>query len=142
MGLLEKAKKVMDVRGPGSPSFRLSEYFRFWLKKDGWIEGSYTMLWANPEHWRDEFTLAGYPEIRVGGQGVIWRLRNSQFRRMASQQARSISSDWSRLLKTRPDDRVERIHDQRDGQLVTKCVALKSKDGWSERDLCFDENQG
>jgi len=43
------------------------------------IDGSYQMLWAGHERWREEINLPGYKEIQVGGNGKVWVQRSTDF---------------------------------------------------------------
>jgi TonB family protein len=41
------------------------------------LDGSYLFLWNGPNAWREEITLEGFSEIRVGGKGIVSIKRNS-----------------------------------------------------------------
>lgn len=45
------------------------------------IDGNYQLLWNGPDQWREEISLPGpgYHEIQIGGKGVIWVQRNTDF---------------------------------------------------------------
>jgi TonB family protein len=43
------------------------------------VDGTYRLLWNGPNQWRGETTLPGYQEIQVGGKGMIWVQRNTDF---------------------------------------------------------------
>jgi hypothetical protein len=43
------------------------------------VDGTYRLLWNGPNQWRGETTLPGYQEIQVGGKGMIWVQRKTDF---------------------------------------------------------------
>jgi TonB family protein len=43
------------------------------------IDGSYQLLWNGPEQWKEQIEFPGYTEVQVGGKGVIWVQRSTDF---------------------------------------------------------------
>lgn len=43
------------------------------------LDGSYLFFWNGPEQWREEISLPGYEEIQVGGKGVVFVKRSTDF---------------------------------------------------------------
>jgi TonB family protein len=44
-----------------------------------YLDGSYQLLWHGPEQWREEIVLPGYTEVQVGGKGMLWIQRSTDF---------------------------------------------------------------
>lgn len=60
------------------PSFTLKASVQVAVNEK-FIEGSYQLLWNGPDHWREEISFPGYHEIQIGGKGVIWVQRSTDF---------------------------------------------------------------
>lgn len=43
------------------------------------VSGTYQLLWNGPNQWREEIILPSYGEIQVGGKGMIWVHRTTDF---------------------------------------------------------------
>jgi TonB family protein len=43
------------------------------------VDGTYQLLWNGPDQWKEEISFTGYQEIQVGGKGVVWVQRNTDF---------------------------------------------------------------
>jgi TonB family protein len=139
--LEEKAKRVMDLRSPGSPPFRLMEDVRVWTKEGKGVNGSYTLLWVGPDQWRDELTLPGYHEIRVGGQQFIWRLRSRPAWTEAAARAWLAVSLSYKLGQVKPDRGIRRIYETKAGEATAKCISAQPSQSYGAEE-CFDAGQG
>ena len=50
------------------------------IKEDGKvIDGTYQLLWNGPNQWREGISLPGYSEVQIGGKGVIWVQRSTDY---------------------------------------------------------------
>ncbi len=43
------------------------------------LDGSYELLWSGPSQWREEIQFPGYTEVQVGGKGIVWIKRSTDF---------------------------------------------------------------
>jgi TonB family protein len=43
------------------------------------LDGSYELLWNGPNQWREQITFPGYTEVEVGGTGIVWIKRTTDF---------------------------------------------------------------
>jgi len=47
------------------------------------FDGKYLLLWNGPQQWREEISLPGYHDSLIGGKGMIWVLRPTDFTPLA-----------------------------------------------------------
>src|SRR5258708_3060484 len=69
----EEKSKILTVA-----SFEMKADVRI-DKQGNPVDGTYVLLWNGPEQWREEISLPGYSEIRVGGKGVVFLKRSTDF---------------------------------------------------------------
>lgn len=70
--LARRAKDVSDLKAPGSPPFHLEAHVQLPRSGQPEVDGTFTIDWASPEVWREEFTLSGYHSLRVAHDGQNW----------------------------------------------------------------------
>lgn len=138
--LWEQAKRVMNYRSPGSTPFQLVESLRIKTKKGIWAEGTYTLIWASPDHWKDELSLPDYHEIRAATQRSIWRTRSQPAWTAAASRARSIV-DLAATPVAKPEQGVIRIYNSKMGEVMARCVFAVPFRGY-EIEGCFDASHG
>ena len=138
--LEENAKRLMDLRLPGSPPFRLTEDVGVRTHGGKWVEGSYTLIWAGPDRWRDELTFPDYHEVQVGGEQSFWRIRNPPSRTEAAVRARSVVTPV-KIPEGTTNRHIKRIYETRAGEMIAKCVVAKP---FQLRlvEFCFDAERG
>jgi hypothetical protein len=86
LALIQKVHDVCDIRAQGSPPFHMECHFTFLGMAQGTSEGKYVLDWASPDKWREEFSLPGFSQTRVGGKERVWLRRNIAFKPMRIQQ--------------------------------------------------------
>jgi TonB family protein len=65
-GLIEKARKISDIRADGAPAFRMEGSFQITPKKGGKeIEGSYSEVWVSSAKWRREVQTDSFHRVEV-----------------------------------------------------------------------------
>jgi hypothetical protein len=77
--LIEKAASMTDLRAPGATPFRLRASVTTLVNGQN-VSGSYTLLWAAPNLYREEFDFPGYTETDVVSDGKLWRKRSVAYR--------------------------------------------------------------
>ena len=60
------------------PSFVMKAKVQIELKGK-MVDGTYQLLWNGEDQWREEILLPEYAEIQVGGKGMLWVKRNTNF---------------------------------------------------------------
>jgi len=78
--LLDRAKELSNIRATGSPGFRMKVKLRLLQKNGIFMEGSYLLIWATPQKWREEISFPGYNEILVATQDGTWSVNNQEYR--------------------------------------------------------------
>jgi hypothetical protein len=77
--LLAKARDLVNLYATGP--FRLKARVRLYaLAHNAASTGTYTLEWAAPDRWREEFAFPGYTETNVVSGEKLWRLRNVPYR--------------------------------------------------------------
>jgi hypothetical protein len=82
--LFEKALAISDIRAANSQPFALSGVIEIPTGHGKSAKGSYSLLWAAPERWREEIHFANYSRIRVGGKDEYWQLRSVDYEPLPS----------------------------------------------------------
>jgi hypothetical protein len=74
--ILEQARSKSDIQE--LPSFTMRAAIKIEVQGKT-LTGEYTFLWNGPNQWREETSLPGFDEIRVGGPGTVALKRNLDF---------------------------------------------------------------
>ncbi|HEV3253050.1 MAG TPA: energy transducer TonB [Candidatus Acidoferrales bacterium] len=77
--LIEKAAAMTDLRAPGAPPFRLRASVTTLVNGQN-VSGTYTLSWASPALYREEFNFPGFTETDIVTDGKLWRKRSIAYR--------------------------------------------------------------
>jgi len=77
--LFQKALAVSDIRASGSQPFEMVGVIEVSEGPHKSAKGSYSLLWAAPDRWREEIHFADYTRVRVGKKGGYWQLRSIDY---------------------------------------------------------------
>lgn len=81
VALLDKAANLVNLRDGTSGLFRLKAHVRLYgLAHNAAANGTYTLDWAAPGRWREEFSFPGFTETSVAAGDKLWRSRNIPYR--------------------------------------------------------------
>jgi TonB family protein len=115
------------------------------------LDGSYLLLWDGPERWREEISLPGYSEIQVGGKGVIFLKRNTDFIPLRVAQLHSALGygygegsyphHFFINVVPRPDETIKKIHGRKMNGSKVDCVEIVDHENRT-RQVCVDETTG
>lgn len=115
------------------------------------IDGSYQLLWNGPSHWREEVSFPGYHEIQVGGQGVIWTQRSTDFipvaifnlhRALGFGSSAGVPPHTSLVrFDTNPKDVVTKKRHRKEHGISLTCLEVQ-KDGEYTSELCVRDDTG
>jgi TonB family protein len=75
--LMDKARKLSDIRAASAPAFRLTATFSFVDKDLETLQGTYTEVWVSKLRWRRETVVKNWRSIEVGGATGSWLLDNA-----------------------------------------------------------------
>ncbi len=74
--LIEQAEAKANIFA--LPTFEMKAKVRI-ISNDKPLDGSYLFLWNGPAQWREEISFPGYSEIQVGGKGLVFLKRSTDF---------------------------------------------------------------
>jgi hypothetical protein len=78
--MLDRARRISDIRAPNSPPFRMKATFSFAGADLDPVEGTYTEIWVSDSQWRREIAVGDLLQIEVSGvPGKFWRLNKGSF---------------------------------------------------------------
>lgn len=60
------------------PSFAMKANIQIELKGKR-VDGTYRLLWNGEDQWREEIVFPEYAEIQVGGKGILWVKRSTDY---------------------------------------------------------------
>jgi hypothetical protein len=72
--LLERARKLSDIRSASAPAFRLKASFTVTAPDLSTVEGTYIETWQSNTQWRRETVLGPARRVEVGGATKRWQL--------------------------------------------------------------------
>jgi hypothetical protein len=116
------------------------------------VDGSYQLFWNGPEQWREEVNFPGYQEIQIGGKGVVWTRRSTDYVPLAvynlhralgfGASTGSSPSIWSRVrLDITSKDNVKKIRERKEHGEKLICVDLE-RDLEPNTEICTRETDG
>ncbi len=113
------------------------------------LEGSYLFLWNGPAQWREEISFPGYSEVQVGGKGVVFLKRTTDFLPLRIDQLHSAlgygsgGSHFSSFVHVAlgPDEVIKKIHDRKIYGSKATCVEIVDHEN-HPREVCVDESTG
>lgn len=74
--LLERARRLSDIRGPNAPSFRLKATFSLVGNELEIFEGTYTEFWVSDSKWRKEVVIGDRKKIEIAGDNKLWEIES------------------------------------------------------------------
>lgn len=147
--LIEEAEDKADIFA--LPFFEIKATIR--LENFGkTIEGAYSFFWNGPGAWREEIALPGYSEIQVGGKGVVFLKRTTDFLPLRIDQLHatlgygtggSPRSTFVRMGPT-PNETIRKTRDRDEKGRKLSCTEIEAVlDGLkSPREVCVDTSTG
>jgi TonB family protein len=134
--LIEKARKLSDIRAEGAPAFRIEGSFRIIPKKGGKeIGGTYTEIWISRSKWRREVQTSSFHRVEVGTGDKKWLADSGSDRPDAALYAPMT------LVFSKQIPEVHQLSERELG--TTKAICVESRAGeWSKGIDCVDPNSG
>jgi len=109
------------------------------------LDGSYRFFWNGPAQWREEIAFPGYGEVQIGGRGVVFLKRSTDFEPVRIEQLHTTlgfgSSGASFFdLDPHPDESIENIQEQSVNGLRARCAKIVRTVAQEkhERRVCVD----
>ena len=125
----------------GLPSFEMKASVRIDNKGQP-LDGSYILLWNGPEQWREEISLPGYSEVKVGGKGVVSLKRSTDFMPLQLNPLYQTLS-YGRALATGPEETVKQVHHRNVNGVKVGCAEIAEQQYHTTlREVCVDLSTG
>jgi len=136
--LLEQAENKSDIFE--LPPFEMKASIR--IENQGKpLAGSYVFLWNSPDQWREEISFPSYSEVKVGGKGVIFLKRSTDFIPLRIAQL-NLALSYGRLrLALKPEETIKQIHDRNVNGVKVTCVGIVDKNK-RNREVCVERATG
>jgi len=143
-GLIEQAEAKTNIFA--LPSFEMKANVRI-ENKGKPLDGSYLLLWNGPEQWREEISFPDYSEVQVGGKGIVFLKRSTDFIPVRIDQLHAALGYGSGIRQSfihvalGPDETVKKIQDRKINGSKADCVEVSDHDNHT-REVCVDGSTG
>lgn len=117
------------------------------------LDGSFGLLWNGPDQWREEIAFPGYSEVEVGGKGVVFRKRTTDFLPLRIAQLHAVlgfgsspakigtfSGSFAAFLPG-PRETVKKVHERKMDGAKAQCVEVMTEMKYT-REVCINESTG
>jgi TonB family protein len=104
------------------------------------VDGSYTLLWNGPDQWREETSIPGYSEVKVGVKGVVSVKRSTNFIPLRIQQLYWALAYGRARLTPGPKETVKQIHGRNVNGVKVECAEIAGPE--SHKEICADISTG
>lgn len=138
--LLARAVEVSNIRCAGCPPFRLRARVRLTGLVEGPLEGSYLLVWIDPNKWHESITFPGFVQSIIGGNGKVWRERNVDYQPLRLFQLVQTLNFRSRL-RPDPERKVEKTRDRQLSGVRARCAEMRIR-GEMASEFCFESASG
>jgi hypothetical protein len=117
------------------------------------LDGSYRLVWNGPERWREEITFPGYTELQVGGRGMVWVRRSTDFVPLRIYQLHAALGFGSVAgadagyyrsfvqLDLAPKDKIKKVHSRKEQGEKLTCVEIENELKYSS-EICMNDRTG
>lgn len=122
------------------PSFEMKASVRI-DNKGKPLDGSYMLLWNGPEEWRQEISLPGYTEVTVGGKGVVFMKRSTDFMPLPIELLHETLGYGHHRLAPRPEETVKKVHHRNVNGVKIDCAEIADRQKHT-REVCVDGTTG
>jgi hypothetical protein len=136
--MLERARRLEDIRSPGAPPFRLTATFSFTGDDLEPVHGTYSEIWVSNSKWRQETVVGNLHSVAVGGTGKHW----IQFADGFPIQAERVPILMAFLPPASLPLRFDKISEVTRRDLAAECAYTKFNAEKSRSAFCFDKKSG
>jgi len=112
------------------------------------VEGTYDLLWNGPDQWREAITFPGYTEIQVGGKGLVFLERSTEFLPLRIHQLHSTlgygtGSAYGSFnhIAPGPKESVKKVRSRTIGGRKANCAEIANEQKHT-REVCIDATTG
>jgi TonB family protein len=143
--LIEKAAEKMNIFA--LPYFEMKANVRI-ANQGKPLEGSYLLLWNGPEQWREEINFPGYTETQLGGKGVVFLKRTTDFMPLRINQLHAAlgydtAGTYGSMIPLAPrsDETIKKVKDRKVNGTKVKCAEIADQEKHT-REVCVDSATG
>jgi hypothetical protein len=135
---LNRVRDATNIGAPNSPPFRLRVNVVAAPVEHAspQINGTYTLIWASPDRWREEIIFPGYHRVRVASQSTLWTSADLSFvplRVYELNQLMDFRSQWTLQSGESVNLRKLKIHNG----VGTRCAEIQAEME-PGREVCAD----
>jgi hypothetical protein len=135
--VVEQARAKSDIRE--LPAFTMKATVK--IENQGkLVEGQYALFWNGPNQWREETSLPGFDEIRIGGPGTVTLKRSLDFVPLRVYQLHRTLAYGRGEMTVRPDEGIKRVRARKVNGVEAKCAEITGK--VFKREICADAFTG
>ncbi len=135
--LIERARKLSDIRADGVPAFQMEAQFQISPRDHGnQIDGTYREIWFSRSQWRREIQAGPFHQLEIVSGANKWVVKGADDDRVDPALYRLLTLIFSRTIpKAKPAK--ERVLDG------VGAVCIQEKRTTNSEDIdCFDPNRG
>ncbi len=136
--LLQRARRLSDIRAKDAPAFRLKATFSFVGDNLDTVEGTYTETWFSSAQWRRETIIGNLKQIDVGGAGKHWLVYPDGF----PVQAAAVPGLMAFLPSASLDLAFSFIRDRASGDVSAECAFSSPVIQGLQFVFCFEKKSG
>ncbi|MGB7556544.1 MAG: hypothetical protein WBM04_19420 [Candidatus Korobacteraceae bacterium] len=137
LSLLHEAQRL-DPRSGSTDPFKLTAKVTVHRDHHSVEDGSYQLFWFSPTRWREEISSVGFQQVRIGGDGGIWQVREPNYPTLRMWQLMQAVNFYARLSLW-PDESPSKVKSTKRDGIELRCISTTWK-GSPLRELCFSEN--
>lgn len=143
--LIEKAAEKVNIFA--LPYFEMKANVR--IDNQGKpLEGTYSLLWNGLEQWREEINFPGYTEIQMGGKGVVFLKRSTDFMPLRINQLHAAlgygtSGIFNAMIPQAPrtGETIKKVKDRKVNGTKVQYAEILDQEKHS-REVCVDPSTG
>jgi hypothetical protein len=107
------------------------------------LDGTYLLLWNGPEQWREEINFPGYTETQLGGKGVVFLKRSTDFMPLRINQLHAAlgygtAGTYGSMISLAPrsDETIKKVKDRKVNGTKVKCAEVADQEKAHQRGMC------
>jgi hypothetical protein len=136
--LLRQVRALIDIRAEGSPPFRMRARCQITGAKNKVTTGTYGLEWAAPTRWREEISLPGFRQVRIGDGEKVWEDRNVPYLTADAWEIVKLG-DYLFRLRVYGWDSAGKVREKTKDGVRVRCVAIQTT-GSGHREICTEPN--
>ncbi len=137
--MLERARQLSDIRGPGAHPFRLKAAFSFIDDELETFHGTYTEYWESDSKWRKEIVVGLSKKIEIANDRKLWEIESDPVLPEKALRAEFAAELFPMLRDRLEFESVDNVPDRQNPRCVVTKPSVSNKE---KSTLCFDQVTG